>query len=445
MATNCVNCMIFGWEQPDLNVLKICTGCRSVWYCDKVCQKEHWYNEHKNQCKYLAKKKVKHNAKHDEATCLVCKDEHSIGKEEMSKKSNPLLPCIMSEANINLMNMNGDIATDEGMLSMVLPEMSGKFHNEAEAIVTIMMRILVKMKITKHPLWQCPHSSSVLEELYRALWKTRKNIWEVLVKEKKPGPLQGQMIMDQYCFSIFSKYGLPVDLKLKEVNLFDGPTVFKPMKTLEVLMVLLSEGPCVLGMYIVDSIGLQGPLPEELRGTRITFDQFQKMLNNVLNILNRELVPYNRLVMDGLFNGVPEQICNVCEGEVNVRASADVYQPWGSFLYSRTYSLCQSEICLKARSEDPWIDSLGYSYLNLTLEYRGEMCDYCGKLNHELRGHRCAGCKTKCGLECLNKDTVHLMLCDREKKDERRRKKDSEKRMRDGTLLFRELMNKIGM
>jgi len=451
MATNCVNCMIFGWEQPDLNVLKICTGCRSVWYCDKVCQKEHWYNEHKNQCKYLAKKKVKLNAKHDEATCLVCKDEHSIGKKEMSKQSNPLLPCIMSEDNINIMNMNGDIATDEGMLSMVLPEMSGNFHNKAEAIVAIMMRILVKMKLIKHPLWQCPLASSVLDELYRSLWKTRKAIWEVLMKDKKPGPLQGQMIMDQVCFSLIAADGWPLRLKIQsqEMHLFDGPTVFAPMKTLKVLTVILCEGYCVQGMYIVDSMrtrGLLGLLHKERRGARITFDQFQKMLYNVLNMLNRELVPFNRLVVDGLCNGVPEQICNVCEGEVNVRDSAGVYQPLESFLYNRTYSLCQSDKCLKDRSKEPRTKSLGTMllelYIRLTYEYDGEFCDYCGKLNHEVRGHRCAGCKTKiyCGLECLNKDTVHLMLCDREKVDERRRKKDSEKRMRDGRLLLRELL-----
>ena len=247
----CTNCMIFGWKQPDPNVPKICTGCRSVWYCDKVCQKEHWYNEHKNECKYLAEKKVKHNAKHDEATCLVCKDEHSIGKEEMSKSSNPLLPCILSKANISLMDMNRDISTDEGMPILLLPEMSGKFHNEVEATVTIMMRILVKMKMTKHPLWQCPPASSLLEELYRTLWNTRKAIWWIFLKVKKPGPLQGQMMMNQLCFSIFVTDALPLMMKIHEMKLFDGPTVaLKPMKTLLVLILILCEGPCVQGMYI---------------------------------------------------------------------------------------------------------------------------------------------------------------------------------------------------
>jgi hypothetical protein len=29
----------------------LCTGCRVTVYCDKVCQKNHWYNRHKHNCK----------------------------------------------------------------------------------------------------------------------------------------------------------------------------------------------------------------------------------------------------------------------------------------------------------------------------------------------------------------------------------------------------------
>ena len=147
------------------------------------------------------------------------------------------------------------------------------------------MRILVKMKMTKHPLWQCPPASSLLEELYRTLWNTRKAIWWIFLKVKKPGPLQGQMMMNQLCFSIFVTDALPLMMKIHEMKLFDGPTVaLKPMKTLLVLILILCEGPCVQGMYIVDNMGARGLLglmPKEMRGARITFDQFQKMLNTL--------------------------------------------------------------------------------------------------------------------------------------------------------------------
>ena len=102
----CRNCNIFGWKQPDdRSSLQRCTRCKLVWYCSKQCQKEHWYNAHKHHCKYLALKKVLPNAKHDDATCLVCKDESRAGQVNMSKPSNNVLPCYLSTANKVLMGV----------------------------------------------------------------------------------------------------------------------------------------------------------------------------------------------------------------------------------------------------------------------------------------------------------------------------------------------------
>ena len=75
----CANCDVYGWKQPtNKDVLKRCSGCQVIWYCDKMCQEEHWHHTHKNQCKYLSNKKLKRNAKHDEPTCLVCKEEAAV-------------------------------------------------------------------------------------------------------------------------------------------------------------------------------------------------------------------------------------------------------------------------------------------------------------------------------------------------------------------------------
>ena len=110
-GTYCANCFVFDWKQLDIDLLKICSGCREVWYCDDMCQKEHWHNTHKKQCKYLSNKKVLRNVKHEETTCLMCKEEASVGREEMTKESNPILPCIMSRANKELMNIDKSFLT----------------------------------------------------------------------------------------------------------------------------------------------------------------------------------------------------------------------------------------------------------------------------------------------------------------------------------------------
>merc|ERR1712142_44183 len=67
---------------------------------------------------------------------------------------------------------------------------------------------------------------------------------------------------------------------------------------------------------------------------------------------------------------------------------------------------------------------MGLFYIRLRSEFRGEVCDYCGLFNQEVRGYRCAGCKTKvyCGIECYRMDTVHHTLC--EKGDTRKGKGD---------------------
>ena len=59
-------------------------------------------------------------------------------------------------------------------------------------------------------------------------------------------------------------------------------------------------------------------------------------------------------------------------------------------------------------------DKLREYYVQLHFEYSGEFCDYCDGMNGEMKSHRCNKCKTKvyCGMDCRNKDEVHLRLCE---------------------------------
>ena len=68
----------------------------------------------------------------------------------------------------------------------------------------------------------------------------------------------------------------------------------------------------------------------------------------------------------------------------------------------------------------------------LSFVFWGQSCDYCGWFNQEVKGYRCAGCKTKvyCGEECQAKDKEHLKLCGSAKKEERERKKKKGKAIR---------------
>ena len=50
MPTVCDACL----SEPSNGKLKRCSLCRSAWYCNAQCQKDHWA-EHKVQCKKLTK------------------------------------------------------------------------------------------------------------------------------------------------------------------------------------------------------------------------------------------------------------------------------------------------------------------------------------------------------------------------------------------------------
>ena len=84
-------------------------------------------------------------------------------------------------------------------------------------------------------------------------------------------------------------------------------------------------------------------------------------------------------------------------------------------------------------------------YTRLLWEYDGEACDYCGGFNQEVKSHRCSGCRTKvyCGVECLNKDEVHLKLC--EQGEKRKREPSSGSRKEKGGMALEEFLSGLSL
>jgi len=446
----CYNCFVFDWKQPHMDTLKRCKECRLVWYCDEMCQKEHWHNTHKKQCKYLSKKKVLRNAMHEETTCRVCKEEAGVGREEMSKESNPILPCIMSRANKELMNIDGSFL---GMLCVPMAEMTGIFHTKLERLLVTFMRILVKMKMTKHSLWQGSRTAVLASDLYKKLWHGRiDHLWRVF-SFKKPGPLDGQLAFES--LATFKDIGelMQAIEKIRIAAALRGiipdeefPSLFKPMETIKVLTALLCTGVSYLQMSMIaaDCVGVSG-IPEEIMRFRTTFVQFNKMRDNVLNLLSGKLIPYCCLVVDGICDKNPVQQCTVCREEIIIRkvAAANIsiciYNDPVIVLYeSVTYALCGRETCCDRlwKAEGPFDagrKKLNEQYFALAGDHIKELCDYCGKLNHKAKGLRCGGCLTKlyCGVECQVKDTYHLQSkCERG--DKRKKKRSDPSRKKEG-------------
>jgi len=450
----CVNCDLYGWKQPqDKSVIKRCSGCQMFWYCSELCQKEHWINIHKKQCKYLLAKnrEVLPNAKHDESNCLVCKEECKVDKKNMSRPSNPVLPCPMSVANIHLMN---NIPVPMGMPSIPLAEMTGKYHSKEDHTVAIMMRILVKMKMTRHVMWRVEKESA--EELYGLLGKCRWKVWWRCVAIPKS---RMKFVDNEDLAEIDTKISRVVN-KMKALS--DGDhSVLKPWHTLKVLAAFLQESILSSGRFVADCIGVP-ELPEEMQSIRMTQAHLNQVWERVLDMLSAGLVPFTRLVV-ALCDGDPVKLCFQCGEQVTV---VDVVASLLCSSQARNYpnlvpalmldmgffySLCGKPSCLLKQSTSRSFNIGGVwrmakLYGGFLMQYKRERCDYCGWFNQDLRGHRCAGCKTKvyCGVECLNEDyKVHQKLCESGKGEKRKKKRGNEKRLEKGKNEGEKMLNDL--
>jgi len=452
----CANCTVFDWKQPDKDILRRCSGCTTVWYCDDKCQKEHWHHTHKRQCKYISKKKVLSQANHEEPTCLMCKEEVRVGKDEMSKQSNPMLPCTMSRANKELMKINESFSV--GLPYAALAEMTGVFHTKVEATIVTFMRILVKMKMTKHLLWQVPRTAALADSMYKLLWQGRMDYLANALTLKKPGPLDGQFAFERINLGLLHDF-IEMVFAVDDIGLpgtgEEFPSPFKPWEIIKVLTAVLFGGVFSIQMHAADCVGIAG-LPEEIARVRTTSVQYYKMRDKVLSLLSAGLVPFTTftsIVLDGLCDGNHVQHCNVCREEVTVSKAVVGYvshvPPGDPVLVlgsDVTYTLCGRETCFDQTSLDTFEagrKELREVYKRLLGEHMKELCDYCGKLNHKARGLRCERCLTKlyCGVECQVKDSYHLQTkC--EKGEKRKKKRSDSRRKEEGVKIIMELYGK---
>jgi len=430
----CLNCEVYGWNQvTDASDLKRCSKCKIAWYCTEQCQKEHWHKTHKNHCKYLAGKKVLRDSKHDEATCLVCKAETEAGVASMRQPNSPGLPCTLSSAN-NRPSTSCQMSV--GCFPHIpLPEMTGQLHSKIDTTLAIMMRIMLKMKISKHSLWSLEKEAA--DKLYQKLIQFRVDA-RFYALFGMPGTLTDNAFT----------YGLELIEIIEKINRrtmithsdYKDWKTFRPWDTFKVLAIFLVGSAHNFGRSIADMLGVS-ELGEKYLRIRITLTKFFKTWENVLALLNTGLVPITNLV-EVLCAGDIVQQCFGCGDQVSVEDLAVL--SFGNFaappsnipvLLVNTFLQvisCGRQRCLNLAAildiiSEP-IERLYGVYVRYYELHREDICDLCGEFNKEAKGYRCAGCKSKlyCGMQCYEKDTVHHKLC--EKGDRRKKKRGTEKR-----------------
>jgi len=438
----CHNCNTFGWKQlDDKSAIKRCSKCQLFWYCSDQCQKEHWHNAHKHHCKYLAKKKVLPNAKHNDGTCLICNKETSVGKKNISKSSNPVLPCYMSTTNQKFMNVPKNIGTDgtpqcDYMLAKPLAEMTGVYLSKVDETFALMLRILVKMKKTKHIIWSTRRSGA--EEMFSILGVVRENEWWCQMITKPGSNQHNGVAFDEVASVEF------IDA-LKDVDTLIFPMPDLLWITFKILFSFSYGSMNVSGSLFVDYLGASASgMPNVIEEIRMTHAKFHKLWEDVLDKMKEGLVPMTTLV-DVLCEGDPKRQCYECGVQMTVQAIVVLHGsyhhysgiPVLMFGTGLAFSLCGKYNCFQSFMRGPFQGARRQMLAvnrRLQWEYGGEYCDYCGGIGQEVKSHRCAKCKTKvyCGVECLNKDKVHLMLC--QEGETRKMKPSSESRRKEGKM-----------
>jgi len=438
----------------DKSVLKRCSKCKIATYCSEQCQKEHWHNTHKKHCKYMSEKKVLTTGKHKDSACLACKEESQAGKEIVAEAFSSALPCIMSPGNRRLTNLS---MFDNVYGSIPLPEMTGKFYSKLDNSITLSMRILMKMKLANSVPWTVNMSRA--EDLYRSLGKVRIQVC-MLDMLAKPGSLKDQFD------NIEEMYGGKVNLSetlqaLEDIDIICSILKVYPRgsfedmlwSTFEILMCFIWTSRNTIGRCVADKLGVP-ELSEDMQKARLSHSQLNQMWASVLGVLRDGLVPLTTL-HEAILKNLQVQQCYGCK--LQVTEIKVVYFGQSIFPFDvltvpflvlgvsgSVYSLCGGVKCsAKLVQSSPNREKrMLLLYERLRSEYEGELCDYCGLFNQEVRGYRCAGCKTKvyCGMECYRKDTVHHTLC--EKGDMRKRRRGHNIRMEKGRELYVQLLEK---
>ena len=147
----CANCRLFRWKQPEDPAIKLrrCSGCRKMFYCSKECQEEHWGKVHKAHCKFFSGSKgLEDTVVHNESTCNYCIIQKEFGDEVLTE-DNPHYICLFSplngESGEKLMKIQ---------LSYPTPSLGASQDRRAERMVDLLQRLLLKIKVTKQPVYQ---------------------------------------------------------------------------------------------------------------------------------------------------------------------------------------------------------------------------------------------------------------------------------------------------
>merc|ERR1712025_1508563 len=167
------------------------------------------------------------------------------------------------------------VPMDRLMSGMALAEMTGQFNTKLEETATIIMRILVKMKLTNNIMWQNVQTSTAADALYKILWNERNALEWYSSQEKKPGPSKGQLKMYTLTPDVGPNICKAIDTIEKLRKMYSVDTTknetfvskFRPWDTLKLLVMFFLHASMNMERFLADRLGVED-LPQEIERTR---------------------------------------------------------------------------------------------------------------------------------------------------------------------------------
>jgi len=429
---------------------------------------EHWVKVHKQHCKYLADQKVMPQSRHDPANCPTCVQEAKFGLAEISKADNPILRCPFPSRGIFVPTLHKPDYGNGGRTTAHIPfqlgEISGQFPTKAEHSISILLHLLLKMDIIKHP------ASTILPEARNKmcflLKRAREIMWNFYINTV-PGHKLDWTIQNLLTDSSSSPGFLSamfaqvdkIDEKLAEEGFVDK-SIFRPWEAFKLLLNMLLQYGFDYQKKDFERLGIEDEIAEitETSGIemklRVSTNEFSDIWVKLLKTMSGKLVPYTDLVKNICEDQV-NQVCFGCSQEIIVsevffsrrkdmeRKKVIPFKLQGD---AATY-FCADPICHgQVLGSRFWkaFNFITHLYMKTSFENRFRKCDYCS-LPSKGCIHRCTGCLTKlyCGEQCRDEDweEVHSKVC--KKGEGRKVKGGKQERKEDVSKRFEELVERV--
>jgi len=288
-----------------------------------------------------------------------------------------------------------------------LGQMTGQFSTNEERTVSLLFRILYKLKICGHrELIQRP-------ELYDKVEQHLKNIWEVILQTALVDSLTQKELGDWRFRSLppLSQGISNASMECLSARLHDlrEKGDIRPWEIFLHLLAIMAFQSKVYEMRMIglDNLPVLDPAIMRHLRKRLPPEQYHDKWRQLLDTMPGVMAP--RRVTLRIMYEIFSQECIGCFRQVK----------WGEGLYGITMFesiCCGRQKCLHE-------DGLAYNnhqeFLIAIFKHgnvAAELCHYCGLTGDE-RPHRCSRCKTKvyCGEECRNADwqLVHKDICNK--------------------------------